>query len=287
MNICHKLWGSFGKSSPIVCTEQDPLPEGQDCLLCLDTNRGFAGGINAALRQILHWKNCQAVWLLNNDALPQPSALTAMCAALNEEPSAGLCGSTVVYAAMPDTVQCAGGGYCNGWLGTTHLACDGLALSLLAETQIRDLHFILGASCLVRREVFEQCGLLPEEYFLYYEEVDFALRARARGFGCTWARDSVVLHEEGSSTGARGSNGRAVVRPPWVDYLVIRNRIFLMRRYFRARLPVALCSLVLVCLRRLQRGQGSRIPLLLKAAWHGLCGCMGRPAQTVFDYRGA
>ncbi|MDO5484643.1 MAG: glycosyltransferase, partial [Desulfovibrionaceae bacterium] len=211
----------------------------------------------------------------------EPEALAALCAALNAEPKAGLCGSTMRYAHAPDVVQCSGGGWLNRWLGTTRLASDGLRLTCLPQENARPLDFVLGASCLIRREVFERCGLLPEEYFLYYEEVDFALRARRQGFGCLWARASHVLHKEGASTKARGSGARAVSRPAWVDWLMVRNRLYLMRRHFPLRLPVAVLGLPAVCVNRLRRGQAGRIPGLLLAAWRGLCGKMGRPAEGV------
>ncbi|MDO5483895.1 MAG: hypothetical protein Q4F27_03215, partial [Desulfovibrionaceae bacterium] len=82
------LWQKLGRQAPCVCREGDVLPEGRDCLLLLDDNRGFAGGNNAALRALLHWPGCRAVWLLNNDTLPEPEALAALCAALNAEPKA-------------------------------------------------------------------------------------------------------------------------------------------------------------------------------------------------------
>jgi len=275
------LWSSYGKPKPIVLYDPSKLIEGKDALLCLDENLGFAGGHNVALKHITNWSSCSAVWLLNNDTLPQPHALEHLCTCLNSTPTAGLCGSTVFYIDNPEMVQCAGGGYLNKWLGTTRLYGDGSPLTQVPKKVAQPLDFVFGASCLVRKKVFSICGLLPEEYFLYYEEVDFALRARKYGFECVWAKDSHVLHHEGGSTGAKGSGKKVVMRPAWVDYLVIRNRFNLIRRWFLYTLPVSLAGLTVVTVNRLRRGQADRIPLLIKAAWHGLRGKMGKIDFTV------
>ncbi len=57
---------------------------------------------------------------------------------------------------------------------------------------------------MVRRAVFDSVGLLDEEYFLYYEEVDFCLRARAAGWCCWYVPDSRVVHLVGQSSGVTG-----------------------------------------------------------------------------------
>ena len=62
-----------------------------------------------------------------------------------------------------------------------------------------------------------------------------------------------------------------------MDYLAIRNRIYLIRSYYPGFLPTALASLAGVALNRLRRGQTDRLSLIFRAAWHGLRGRMGRP----------
>lgn len=90
------------------------MPEAQPpaaLLLRLAQNSGFSGGNNAALRWLLGHTTagqCAAFWLLNNDTEPDPAALDALCARLNERPQAGLCGSTLLYAHAPHRVQAAG-----------------------------------------------------------------------------------------------------------------------------------------------------------------------------------
>lgn len=253
-------------------------------LLRQGENTGFAAGNNAALRHLLQHSPCRAFWLLNNDTVPDARALAALCARLNQRPSAGLCGSTLLYAHAPEQVQAAGGSVLSALTGRTFF--------VRGNARHEDLHaededavaarmdFIVGASLLVRREVLETIGLLPELYFLYYEDAAFCLNARRAGFGLAWARDSVVLHKEGGSTAANGGGGgRGVMRSAGMDYLLVRNRIHCMRRYHPWTLPVALGSVTGVLFNRIRRNQPGRLPLLIRATIDGLCGRMGaRPS---------
>lgn len=263
-------------------------------LLRLDRNLGFSGGNNAGLRWLLARTSaaqCAAFWLLNNDARPDPGALDALCNRLNERPEAGLCGSTLLYAHAPDKAQAAGGCTFSPLSGRTAFIQGGLPAADLARMRHEEVEkrmaCVVGASLLARREVLERAGLLPEEYFLYYEDLAFALNARRAGFALAWARESLVQHKEGGSTGARGGGGgRPAARSALVDYLSVRNRIWLIRRYYPWALPAVLASLAGVCLNRLRRGQAGRLGLVGRAALDGLRGNMGRPPE-IMPARGA
>ena len=77
----------------------------------------------------------------------------------------------------------------------------------VATPQLRNVahecDWVSGASLMVRREVFEQIGLLDEAFFLYFEEVDFCTRARNAGWEVWFVPDSRILHLEGSATGIK------------------------------------------------------------------------------------
>jgi GT2 family glycosyltransferase len=152
---------------------------------------------------------------------------------------------------------------------------NGLALKdalPIAEGRVdAALDFISGASLLVKRAVLERIGLFSEEYFLYYEDVDFCLRAKKAGFSLAWAKASVLVHKEGGTTGA----GRET-RPPWADYLGIRNRIFFTGKHYPRLLPVVIAGLAGVCLRRILRRQPERLKIVFAALLDGLWARMGR-----------
>jgi len=267
---------------PALIRRDDPLPDARHILLALEENGGFSSGNNAGLRLALQDDGCRAFWILNNDTEPAPDALDALCARLNQRQDAGFCGSTLCYAHEPDTVQCAGGCTLSPLTGVTAFLLGGEPLSAVISRKPEPIEnsmaYICGASLLARREALEEIGLLAEEYFLYYEDAEWGLRARRAGHGLAWAPASRVLHKEGGSSVAAGArNGHMARRSRLVDYLSLRNRVWLMRNYYPAALPLALLSYLGVILNRIRRGQANRIPLVCRAAWDGLRGRMGKP----------
>lgn len=276
------LTDRMARPAPALVMEGEPLPGSCRLLLGPPRHRGFAGGCNAGLALALADPGCQALWLLNSDARPAPDALNALCRRLGERPRAGFCGSLLAYAHAPDTVQCAGGGLISAWTGATAFCRGGAAtVHVSREPAARVeacLDYLCGASLLARREAVEMIGPLDAAYFLYYEDVEWCLRARRAGWDLAFAPNSVVFHQEGGASGARGSRGgRPPRRSRLVDYLCLRNRIRLMRDFYPFRSPVALAGCLGVMTRRLVRGEGDRLGLVLRAAWAGLAGPMGRP----------
>jgi len=271
-----------GLPVPAVLSQDDPLPDARHILLALEENGGFSSGNNAGLRLALQDDGCRAFWILNNDTEPAPDALDALCARLNQRQDAGFCGSTLCYVHEPDTVQCAGGCTLSPLTGATTFLLGGEPLSAVISREPEPIEngmaYVCGASLLARREALEEIGLLAEEYFLYYEDAEWGLRARQAGHGLAWAPASRVLHKEGGSSGAAGTrDGRMPRRSRLVDYLSLRNRVWLMRSYYPAALPLTLFSYLGVILNRIKRGQIDRIGLVLSAAWDGLTGNMGKP----------
>lgn len=275
--------GSTAASLEVIENAWDVLPSedgrGKMSILALGENGGYAVGNNAGIRLALREPPCRAVWILNNDTEPEPGALQALCDRLNGLPKAGMAGSTLVYAHAPNQVQCAGGYTFNRCLGTAaplygEASVDAVTV-LQPESVEKQLGYICGASMLVRRDVLEHAGFLPEEYFLYYEDVDFGLCVRHAGYAFAWAPRSIVKHKEGGSTGA--SSGRAHQRSEWVDYLSLRNRAWIMRKHFPLSIPVLCLSFLGVAFNRLRRKQQQRIPLVFRALLDGIRGRMGKP----------
>lgn len=181
-------------------TELLPLPE----------NHGYAAGNNAALRQILAAEAADPpdyILLLNPDTLVRPGAIRPLVEFLENHPRAGMAGSRLEDpdgSPQRSAFRFPGvaGEFENGIrLGiVTRL----LASSVVAPPVRNEAHpadWLAGASLLVRREVFEQIGLLDDGYFLYFEEVDFCRRARAAGWESWYVPSSRVVHLVGQATG--------------------------------------------------------------------------------------
>ncbi|MCU6498876.1 glycosyltransferase family 2 protein [Rugamonas sp. A1-17] len=205
-------------------------PAALDCPLLLvqtGANLGFAGGNNVGIRMALQDPACGLVWLLNNDTVVEPDCLSRMVATAGSDAAIGITGSVNCFYADPDRVQAVGGGYFSrrrvktGLYGF-RLRYDGLPPALVAQAG-RALDWVSGASMLVSRAFLEQVGEMEEQYFLYFEEIDWALRGEGR-FRNALAADARLYHKSGSSTGEQDDSAFAV-------YTQYRSRFKLYRKF--------------------------------------------------------
>ncbi|WP_276957944.1 glycosyltransferase family 2 protein [Allomeiothermus silvanus] len=177
-------------------------------------NLGFAGGNNIGIRYALE-QGAEYIWLLNNDTVVDPDALTAMVELAEKDCRIGVVGSVLYYMEQPTKVQAWGGGRVNLLTGRSrHLLAPG------------EPHYITGASMLLRREALEQVGLLDEGFFMYWEDADLSFRLRQKGWMVAVAPESKVLHKE-SASAKKGS--------PRQDILYNASAVRFFRRH--AQLP--------------------------------------------------
>lgn len=284
-------------------------------LLRREENEGAAGGMNAALRLLLYDSECQAFWLLHNDTLPEPYALAALLHHAGDrddsrpgdaEPRAGehaaektppeggflagrpigMVGSTLLFHDR-DLLECAAGGRWSRWTGTATPLDEGVERYALTDRKdiAARLDYVTGASCLVLRSLVENIGLYDERFFLFYEDVEYGLRARRAGFSLNWAPGALVRHKAPNTSVL--TPVLAVTEepdlPPSADYLYVRNRFFLLRRERPWALPFAMIALPLPLSRRMFRGQKDRLRLVVRAAMDGARSRMGRclPSENV------
>ncbi len=169
------------------------IREAHPNLLLLEskTNRGFAGGNNIGIRHALA-QGCDYIWLLNNDTEPAPDALSALVSKAVSDQRIGAVGSVCYYTDRPSTVQAWAGGHVNLWMG----------YQINSTTPRGDdwFHTLNGASLLIARAALEESGLLDEGFFLYWEDTEFCLRLRKKGWKLAAAADSRVLHKVNAST---------------------------------------------------------------------------------------
>lgn len=236
-------------------------------LLQSGANLGFAGGNNVGLRYALG-HGAQYVWLLNNDTLVEPDALTELVEKLRRDPGLGLCGSTLLYESARDTVQALGGAHYNPWLGTVkHIGHHERWPQAVDEGTVEaQLSYLIGASTLVSRAFLEQIGLLQDDYFLYFEELDWAARARGR-FRLGYAAKSVVYHKEGSSIG--GNDRAKSAKSYTADLYALKNRVRFTRRFYPYALPTVYLGLLIALLNRVRRRQWDRVGLIVRIMLSG------------------
>ncbi len=214
-------------------------------------NRGYAGGNNLALRYALSQADMEYCWILNNDTIVEPNSLSLLVDYMNHNKHVGLCGSKLVYEWDRLKIQGYGGCY-NPVLGTMHSCID--------KEDIKDIDYIIGAAVLVRKSFLENIGLMDEGYFLYYEELDWTVRARGK-YDIACVDDSIVYHKEGASTGVNNAEKNKSIL---ADYYSIRNRIRFTRKFYPCFLPTVYIGLILSMVIRIYRMQFNRVPMIFK-----------------------
>lgn len=163
-------------------------------ILLLETgaNLGFAAGNNVGIRYAL-MHGAEYVWLLNNDTKPASDALSELLAKALTDSGIGAVASVCYYADSPSTVEAWAGARPNLWIGYGRNT---------TKPQTDDWFYSLnGTSMLIARTALEDAGLLDEGFFLYWEDTEFCLRLRKRGWRLAAAPNSRVLHKVNASTG--------------------------------------------------------------------------------------
>lgn len=252
--------------------EPAPLAHRDVLLIRAPSNGGFASGNNFGLRHALRWQT-EACWLLNNDTEVDADSLSALERRLSGGAQIGMVGSVLCYYDTPDVVQAVGGVQYQLWRAMGHQLGEGLKVSdpRVAELAAVQPTYIAGASMLVSRAFLEEVGLMDEANFLYFEEMDWALRARGK-WGTATALDSIVRHKEGGSIGTSSRQVRSLLS----QYYMTRG---LLRFYGRHRpwlLPVALLRVCRESFRFLLMGERRHVVITAKAVLAAASGETGQ-----------
>jgi GT2 family glycosyltransferase len=225
------------------------------------SNLGFAGGCNFACRHAISDIEADYVWFLNNDTEVEPDTLCRMIEHVRQDPSIGVCGCTVIYAHDKKTVQVCGGVVYHPWTGFIREIGRGKTWPFEVDVNAVEarMRYVYGASMLVTKACFKQVAPMSEDYFLYYEEIDWAERARRLGFRLGYAPQAIVYHKEGSVLGSGKSANRSMLS----EYYGLLGRLIVSRRFFPWALPTVYLFSGLQVLRRFMQGYWSRARMML------------------------
>lgn len=155
-----------------------------------ERNRGFAGGANEGIRKVLQDAAVKYVLVLNNDAWLVPEALAEMVKTAQEKEVDMV--APVVRQASDKHIESMGLKINVTWLGFNR-----------RNSQDGELLCPSGCAALYSRRLIEDISrngqFFDENFFMYGEDTDVGLRARARGYRCVLAEDAVVYHEGSAS----------------------------------------------------------------------------------------
>lgn len=190
-------------------------------LIVLGQNRGFAGGNNAGIEDLLSRPDISHVLLLNNDAMVERAFFAEMTNALKLAPEAGLLTGTIYEHPNREKVWYAGGREIPFRALIVH------TYSVPESSAPVETEFISGCTMLISRPVLAKIGMLPEVYFpLYSEDAEYSHRARRAGFPVLYAPRAVVYHKVGATVGPAKTSA-------FIMRAQVRHRVLYVRRNFR------------------------------------------------------
>ena len=179
-------------------------------------NLGFAGGNNLGIEK----STGDYLLFINNDTEVPAGFLEPLVAFFLAHPDAGMVSPKIRYHHTPEMIQYAGYSELNPYT----IRNFSIGYKEIDKSQYdtdRPTAFGHGAAMMVPRKVIEKVGMMPDIYFLYYEEIDWGWKIRKAGYQNYYVGNSVIFHKESISTGKNS---------PLKTYYMARNRILFTRR---------------------------------------------------------
>lgn len=182
-----------------------------------EINLGFAGGNNLGIKAATG----DYLFLINNDTEITKGLIETLVSTLDEHPEVGMVSPKIKYYEKPDMLQYAGYTPMNYF--TARNNCEGqFEIDKGQYDHVTGVTgFAHGAAMMVRREAMEKAGLMSENFFLYYEEMDWCDRIKRQGYTVWVNMQALIYHKESISVG----KGSALK-----EYFMTRNRILFERR---------------------------------------------------------
>jgi len=203
------------------CSAKNPVTEIKTAfpdvkVIVSDINLGFAGGNNLGIQEATG----EYLLFLNNDTEVDPGFLEPLVHLFQSNPKAGAASSKILYYNSDNIIQYAGSTCVNPLTGRNkrvgYMEKDLGQHDILRETDLAH-----GCAMMVPRRVIDEVGMMPELFFLYYEEIDWCETIKRAGYRIYFVPASRVFHKESMSVGKNST---------LKTYYMTRNRLLFMRR---------------------------------------------------------
>lgn len=164
-------------------------------------NLGYAGGMNMGIKYALS-NEADYILLLNNDTILEESFLKDLIKRMEGDEKIGI-GSPAVKFKKEGKVVYDLGGRINMLYGRTrHDEIDEKEILRYAQNdELEEVDYVSGCCMLIKKEVFKKVGFFDENFFLYYEDVDFCLRSKRKGFKTIIFPSLSIFHDLSKTTG--------------------------------------------------------------------------------------
>lgn len=216
-------------------------------------NLGFAGGNNAGIRHALG-QRAEFIWLLNNDTVVDPEALTALVRTVRADERIGIAGSKVYYYDDRRRLNCVAGRVSRWTAFPFNVGRNEEDRGQFDA--LSDVDYVLGCSCLLRTAAILEAGLMDDRFFLYFEDTDWNFRIRRKGWRIVLSPLSLIWHKESRSVG---------LHSPRMIYYFARNSLLFAQKAMPLILPLTLLrALQLFVLKRLRNRELSKARIGLR-----------------------
>ena len=258
------------KNFEIIIVDNDSRDESIETLrsyfkdkhIVLESNKngGFAYGNNIGIKYALE-NGADYILLINNDTTVEENFLDVLVETAEKDKNIGITTGLIMNYYDRNKIWYNGGEIDWNKFYGYHLNERG---NFSTVEEIKEITFATGCLMLIRKEVFETVGLLPEEYFMYYEDVDFCAKLADNGYKIIYNPRSVIYHKISNSSGEAES--------PFAIEWNTRNRLkFMMkykekvsyRRYIRAAIFFYITR-VIKYLQYLIKGRNDKAKALIK-----------------------
>ena len=184
-----------------------------------DKNLGFAGGNNLGIKE----SKGEYILLINNDTYFKEFNIEPLIERLESSDEIGIVCPKLRFAWGNTPIQFA------GYTPLSNITLRNNAIGFGEEDngQYDTAHptpYAHGAAMLIKREAIVKVGLMPECYFLYYEEIDWSMMFTSAGYEIWYDPSCTVYHKESQTTGQNS---------PLRTYYITRNRLLLIKRNYK------------------------------------------------------
>ncbi len=184
-------------------------------------NYGFAEGNNIGMRFSLKNLDPDYILLLNNDTVVGKNSLDVLVKNGENNREIGILGPKIYFYDKPDVIWSAG---CKiSWKLSRGIQIGTNELDQGQFDKQRKVEYVSGSAFLIKTEVIQRIGLMDEEYFLYFEETDWTLRANQAGYESLYVPTAQVWHKVSQSGGGMSK--------PTGLYYITRNRWIFMKKW--------------------------------------------------------
>jgi GT2 family glycosyltransferase len=195
-------------------------------------NLGFSGGNNIGLKAALG----EYLFIVNNDTEFTPGLIESLLDVFKKNDDAGIVCPKFHCYFKKGIIEYAGYKPVNIFTGRNSMIGSG-EIDRGQYDILNKTNYAHGGAMMVSKEALDDVGLMPEQFFLYYEELDWSVKFRKKGYTIYFQPLALIYHKESMTTGKSS---------PMKTFYLTRNRILFMRRNMPySSLGVFFCYFVL------------------------------------------